>query len=298
MYEMTKITTSEYIKAWVLTTRPKTLILSVFPFLIGTIIAMTKVPRVNWLLMVSAILSALFIQIGTNFINDVYDFKNKADKPTRLGPKRGIQSGILTSPQVFLGALSAFAIALLFGIPLVLKGGFIISLILLISVACGYLYTGGPKPLAYNGLGEVFVIIFFGIVSTTAAFFLQTGYVDATIVLVSLQLGAFATLPIAINNLRDIKDDALADKKTLAVRFGKSFARVEITILAFLPFLLGFCFENVFITFIPWLTLPLCFAITRQIWNTEPSVVYNIFLGQSIVLYILFSSLLTVGFLL
>jgi 1,4-dihydroxy-2-naphthoate octaprenyltransferase len=298
MLEKISVNNSDYLKVWFLTTRPKTLILSIFPFLIGTIIASTKVQSVNWLLMIAGMLSALFIQIGTNFINDVFDFKNKADKPTRLGPKRGLQSGVLTTSEVFKGGIAAFVMAFLFGIPLIIKGGFVICLILLISVACGYLYTGGPKPLAYNGLGELFVIVFFGIVSTTSAFFLQTGYVDTIIVLVGLQLGAFATLPIAINNLRDIKDDASVNKKTLAVRFGKSFARIEITVLAFLPFVLGFCFENVWITFIPWFVLPLQFTITRNIWKTEPSSVYNIFLGQSIMLYVLFSTLLMVGFIL
>lgn len=298
MLDRVQINRVDYIKAWVSSTRPKTLILSVFPFLIGTIFAIPKTGRINWGLMLFAMLSALFIQIGTNFINDVFDFKNKADKPTRLGPKRGIHSGILTSSQVFTAALGCFAIALLFGIPLVIKGGVAIGLILVVSVACGYLYTGGPKPLAYNGLGEVFVLIFFGLVSTSAAFYFQTGFVDFQIMLVGLELGALATLPIAINNLRDIKDDATVNKKTLAVRFGQKFARIEITALAFLPFVLNFYFENIALTFTPWFTLPLTLSITRHIWKTEPNATYNIFLAQSILLYVLFSVCLTVGFLL
>jgi len=298
MLESVQIKRADYMNAWVSSTRPKTLILSVFPFLIGTVFAIPHTNRINWVLMLFAMVSALSIQIATNFINDVFDFKKKADKATRLGPKRGIHSGILTSSQVYLAALGFFAIALLFGIPLIIKGGLPICLILLISVACGYLYTGGPKPLAYNGLGEVFVLIFFGLVSTAAAFYFQTGYVDFQILLVGFELGALATLPIAINNLRDIKDDTLANKKTLAVRFGKKFARCEITALAFLPFILNFYFENVALTFTPWLTLPLTLSITRHIWKTEPNETYNIFLGQSVLLYALFSISLCIGFLL
>ena len=298
MLDTVKIRSSDYMKAWVLTTRPKTLLLSVFPFLVGTVVATTKTYKINWFLMLFAMLSAFFIQIGTNFINDVYDFKNKADKATRLGPKRGIQSGILTVSQVYSAGIACFVIALLFGIPLIMKGGFPIFLILLASVACGYLYTGGPKPLAYNGLGEVFVLIFFGVVSTSAAYFFQTGVVDTQIIIIGLELGALATLPIAINNLRDIKDDTEVNKKTLAVRFGQKFARFEITVLCFLPFLLNFYFENIVITFAPWLMLPLSLSITRHIWTTKPSELYNIFLGQSILLYVLFSVCLMVGFLL
>ncbi len=282
---------NSYFKAWVLTTRPKTLILSVIPFLMGTGLAFSKTVEIQWLLMISAMLSAFFIQIGTNCINDVYDFKNKADKETRLGPKRGIQSGVLSHSEVYCGGVACFIIAFLFGIPLILKGGILLSLILTSSIACGYLYTGGKKPLAYNGLGEVFVLLFFGLISTCTAFFMQTGYVDQKVLCVGLQLGLLACMPIAINNLRDIKDDTEANKKTLAVRFGKTFARVEITFLALLPFLISIFLHNLW----PLLVLPLGVSIIRYIWKIEPANTYNIFLSQSILLYVLFSLSLGLG---
>lgn len=286
------INKTDYVKAWILTTRPKTLILSVFPFFVGTCVALNKVGQLDFSIMAFAILSALFIQIGTNFINDVYDFKNKADKVTRLGPKRGIQSGILTSSQVFLAALFCFALALISGIPLVLMGGAPICFILILSVIFGFIYTGGPKPLAYNGLGELFVIIFFGLVSTMCAYFFQTGYIDNSIALVGLQLGLLASMPIAINNLRDIEDDAKVDKKTLAVRCGKTFARIEISLLVLVPFTLLFFQDSI----LPALALPLALSLCKNIWETEPSSIYNQFLGKSIMLYMIFNLLLIAGF--
>lgn len=284
-----------YAKAWILTTRPKTLILSIIPFLVGSLIAEATTGKLDIAIMAFAALSALFIQIGTNFINDVYDFKNKADKTTRLGPKRGIQNGVLTSTQVYLSALFCFAIALILGIPLVIKGGAVICAVLLLSVICGYIYTGGPKPLAYNGLGELFVILFFGLTSTLCAFYLQAGFVTLEIAVTGLQLGCLASLPIAINNLRDIEDDALVNKKTLAVRFGKTFARAEITLLAILPFALNVYATN-FWTF-NYLTL-FIFALLLifNIWRTEPSALYNTFLARSIIIYIVFSLFLIDGF--
>lgn len=286
----------DYAKAWILTTRPKTLILSIIPFLIGSLIAEATTGQLDIAIMAFAAASALFIQIGTNFINDVYDFKNKADKTTRLGPKRGIQNGILTSTQVYLAALSCFAVALLFGIPLVIKGGAVICAVLLLSVICGYIYTGGPKPLAYNGLGELFVILFFGLISTLCAFYFQTGFVTWEIAVTGLQLGCLASLPIAINNLRDIEDDAAVNKKTLAVRFGKTFARAEITLLALIPFALNVFAVN-FWTYNFLILFVFALFLIINIWRTEPSALYNTFLGRSILLYIVFSLFLVDGFL-
>lgn len=295
--EAYKLDQMRYLDAWILTTRPKTLILSIFPFLMGTIVAASEVMSIQWHLMIFGMLSAICIQIGTNFINDVYDFKNKVDKATRLGPKRGIHSGTLNSSQVFLAAISCFVAALLFGIPLVLKGGVPICLILLSSVMSGYIYTAGPKPLAYNGLGELFVLIFFGLVSAASAYFFQTGQVDGKILIIGLEMGLLACAPMAINNLRDIDDDRQANKNTLAVLFGKGVARVEISVFVLLPFILNLYFENFLITFLPWLALPIAYSILSYIWKNEPSEGYNNFLFRSILLYVLFNSLLMLAIL-
>lgn len=288
MHTTTRIRKSHYFKAWILTTRPKTLILSIVPFVVGTLFAL-KLVDVDWELMFFAMLSAFFIQIGTNFINDVYDFKNNADRPTRLGPKRGIQSGILTVSQVFFAGVTCFGVALLLGIPLVMKGGALLLAVLILSVFFGFLYTAGSKSLAYNGFGELFVLLFFGLVSTGAAFYLQTGFITKEILLLGFQLGCLASLPVAINNLRDIEDDAVSNKKTLAVRFGKTFARIEITILGVIPFLFTAFFGSWQLLLLPALALPLAFIICKHIWTEEPSPSFNTYLGLSILLYVCFS---------
>lgn len=294
MHTTTKSQNFELVKAWVLTTRPKTLILSVIPFIVSTILAKSDVGRINFGLMGFAILSALFIQIATNFINDVYDVKNMADKSTRIGPKRGLHSLVLSSTEVYLAAMACFALALIFAIPLVIKGGFFVGVLMLVSIASGYFYTGGPKPLAYNGLGELFVIVFFGFVSTTLGYYFQTESINLKIALVGLQLGLLASLPIAINNLRDIHDDELVEKRTLAVRFGKRFARLEITFLAFFPFFLNLFFEDVSLLIAPLISLPIAIKIVKHVWDHEPQPSYNQMLGFSILLYTLFSLTITV----
>jgi len=241
--------------------------------------------------MLFAMLSAFCIQIGTNLINDAFDVQRGADTKSRLGPKRGVQNGALSVNQVYRAGLFCFALALLFGIPLVVEGGLIILLLLVISVICGYIYTGGPVPLAYHGLGELFVTLFFGLAATLAAYFFQTGEVNVHAVLLGLQLGLLATLPIAINNLRDIVDDAKVNKRTLAVRFGETCARIEITALALTPFLIGQ-------QWLPLLALPIAYKIIHGVWTVEPSKAYNRFLGMSMVLYLAFCVLWSLTFLL
>lgn len=278
--------------AWIQSMRPKTLILSVVPFALGSLLAL---PLDNPRLMGYAILSALFIQIGTNFINEGYDVQKGADSETRLGPKRGVQAGVLSVKQVISGGLICFVLAMISGLPLIAFGGWPIFLTLSISVLCGYLYTGGPLPLAYHGLGEAFVLLFFGVVSTAAAHYFQTGELSFKSFLLGVQLGLLATLPIAINNLRDIQDDAAANKRTLAVRFGTLFARIEITVLAFLPFGLNFLWEQQLVMLLPWLSLPLALTVVRGVWTHKPGKIYNNFLGLSIMFYVAFSLLLAVG---
>lgn len=284
-------------EAWLVSTRPKTLLLSVFPFVLGALLAYPLIEKFDRLLLGCSILCALFIQVGTNLINDAYDVKRGADTETRLGPKRGLQEGVLSVKEVLNAGILCFAAALLFGIPLVEFGGYPILFILIVSVVFGYLYTGGPAPLAYHGLGELFVLVFFGVVSTLSAYYFQTGVIDYRPFVLGVQLGLFATLPIAINNLRDIHEDALVDKRTLAVRFGKTFGRVEITLLACAPFFINFYWDKPLVGVLPWLASPLAYQLVKSVWAHEPGKIYNKHLGLSILLYVAFSVLLIAGYL-
>lgn len=286
------------LKAWFLACRPRTLPVSVPPIIVGTMLASRQVDHINWLLVGCTLLCSLGIQIGTNLVNDALDFKKGADAVGRLGPKRMTQEGLLSFQQVLVAGCVCFAFALICGIPLMLAGGWPLVFILLLSVTCGYLYTGGPIPLAYTGISDLFVLIFFGWVSTGTMYYLQTGKVDFSCLLAATQIGLLAIVPHAINNLRDHVSDALVNKKSLAVRLGPRFARWEITLLSLIPFGLGLLWLKegyLWMAVLPLFSLPAIVRNIRSIWLKEPSPQYNEFLAKSAICQLLFGSLLALG---
>ena len=166
------------------------------------------------------LLCALLIQIGTNFYNDYADFQHGADTESRLGPARATQRGWLTPQQMRHGAWGAFLASALAGLYLVSIGGWPILLLGLLSIAMGFAYTGGPFPLAYHGLGELAVFVFFGFGAVCGTYFLQTGSISDVCLAAAAALGALASAILVVNNLRDVQTDQAAGKNTLAVRFG------------------------------------------------------------------------------
>lgn len=286
-------------KSWILATRPKTLTASAVPVAVATALAYTASPYISLWVSLLALLSSFCIQIGTNFINDALDFKKGADTSARLGPVRVTASGLLTMQQVHLAGLLFFGLAIVFATPLIFLGGWPIAILMVLSVLFGYGYTGGPKPLAYCGLGDLFVLLFFGLASTLAVFYLQVGFVDARAVLAGTQVGLLATVLIAINNFRDITEDAKANKRTLAVRFGEDFARYEIAALAFLPFIIGLLWNTLgypIVAFLPFVALPIAIHVVSQVWNTKPSKAFNGFLAKSALLHLVFGILMCAGY--
>lgn len=284
-------------KAWFLAARPRTLPVSLPPILVGTALA-SQIATIHWELVIFALLCSLGIQIGTNLVNDAIDFKKGADGKDRVGPQRMTQGGFLSFRQVLFGGVACFAFALFCGIPLIMVGGAPILWILLLAAACGYLYTGGPLPLAYTGLSDFFVLLFFGWVATGILYYIQTGTLSAACWVAGTQIGCLAIVPHAINNLRDIKEDAKVNKRTLAVRFGPRFARCEIAFCSFIPFLMGLYWlleGNVWMFALPFFALPLFFANVRNIWIHEPSSLYNEYLPRSALCGLIFSCLLAIG---
>jgi len=284
--------------AWFLATRPRTLPVSLPPIIVGTTLAARQSDHLNWIIVGCTLLCSLAIQIGTNLVNDALDFKKGADAIGRLGPKRMTQEGLLSFDQVMGAGCFCFGLALIFGIPLMLVGGWPLIVILLTSIACGYLYTGGPFPFAYTGISDSFVLIFFGWVSTGTVFFLQTGEITFSCFLAATQIGLLAIVPHAINNLRDHISDARVNKRTLAVRFGVQFARREITFLSLIPFALGLIWlkeGTLWMTLLPFLTLPLIINNLREIWKREPSQQHNEFLAKSALCQLMFGALLALG---
>lgn len=286
-------------QAWLLATRPKSLTAAVIPVIVGTALASAVILDINEEIVFFALLCALLIQIATNFINDALDFKKGADTQSRKGPMRVSQSGLLPVRQVYFAGIACLGFAFLFGIPLMIKGGMPIFFLLLVSLACAYLYTGGPFPLAYHGLGDLFVLLFFGIASVAAVYYLQTQTVDERAILAGTQIGMLATVIIAINNLRDREEDAKVNKCTLAVRFGVSFSRFEIAFFALTPFLLNmiwFKYGFVAAGVLPLFTAPLAIRIVYFIWQMEPGPIYNRYFAQAALLHLLFGVALTLGF--
>lgn len=288
-------------KAWVLASRPKTLPISFPPIIVAAALAKQEMVNLNGLILVCALLFSLAVQIGTNLINDALDFKKGTDTPERLGFQRMTQGGFLSFKEVLFGGFFCFTLALLFGIPLISVGGWPIFMVLILCVICGYLYTGGPYPLAYTGMSDLFVLIFYGWVGTCVVYYLQTASVSFSCFLAATQIGLFAVVPLAINNLRDIHQDVRANKKSLAVRFGIAFARWEITLCSLLPFVLGlfwFYQGSLFMAFLPFCCLPLVSYNVKAIWVTEPSRLFNEFFARSALSGLFFSLLLALGIIL
>lgn len=294
---MPNSTKSSY--AWFLATRPRTLPISVGPIVVAIALAISQGISINWWIAWMTLCFSLFIQIGTNLVNDALDFKKGADKEDRLGPLRVTQSGILSYQQVMGAGWGCFFCAFVCGIPLMMAGGWILAFVIAFSIASGYLYTGGPYPLGYIGISDFFVLLFFGWVSTCTVYYLQTGTVDRWIFLAGTQLGLLAIVPHAINYLRDRLTDERADKKTFAVRFGMYATRWWITFLSLFPFILGIFW--VVHGFVAAAVLPLVLLIPiginlKNIWTQEPGKNYNGYLAKSALCQFTFSLLLAVAF--
>ena len=240
-------------RAWVLAARPKTLSAAIVPVLIGTALA---APAISWPLFACTLVGAVLIQIATNFINDALDFRKGADTGERLGPLRVTQAGLLNADAVLRGAWVCLIGAALCGVPLILRAGWPLLAIGLVSIAMAYAYTGGPFPLAYHGLGELFVILFFGVIAVGGTFYVQTLRITRDALLAGFAAGSLATVLIVINNLRDIESDRRSNKRTLAARFGEAFARSEVVFFALLPFAAIFS-----ITWLPLIASPLALLV-------------------------------------
>ncbi len=286
-------------KVWLQASRPKTLTAAIVPVVVATALAKTTAPFLLWIFLF-ALISALAIQIATNFINDYLDFEKGADTHERIGPQRVTQSQLVSRVRVRQAAAVMIAIAVAAGIPLVAHGGSYILAIGIVSILMAYSYTGGPFPLAYLGLGDLFVILFFGLIAVGGVFFLQTGTYSFSALILGLQIGFLSTVLIAINNLRDVHQDEKVQKKTLAVRFGVKFARAEILVLTFLPFALQVYWMKMwpgFLMLAPFVLLPLALKIVREVYATEPSEAYNQYLAHAAALHAGYGAILSLIFL-
>lgn len=284
-------------KAWFLAARPKTLTAAIAPILVAASLCIHDGFSIDYILFVCSILSSICIQIATNFLNDAYDYFRGADKD-RLGPARMSQNGILEPNKIILVAFALLLLSALIAVPLILKGGWLVALMVSASISCAYLYTGGPVPLAYKGLGEIFVIFFFGVFSIPVFYYIQTLTFSWNALLAGAQIGSLCAVIISINNLRDMNGDVIVNKRTLAVRFGAYFAKMKIALLLYLPYLLSFFWltESTVTAFLPCFTFFLAKDILKQIMSSTSD--YNIPFVESAKLHFLFSISLAASILL
>ena len=255
-------------RAWLLAARPKTLSAAIVPVLIGSALAAHEPAAITWWVFWCALIGALLIQIATNFINDAIDYRKGTDTAERLGPTRVTQAGLLTPERVMTAAWLCLAGAALCGIPLLLRGGWPMLVIGVTSIVMAYAYTGGPFPLAYKGLGEVFVILFFGLIAVGGTFYAHSLQYTGPAFLAGVAAGCLAAVLIVVNNLRDVDGDRRSDKRTTAVRFGETFARIEIAVFALVPFVAVALIGRVPLL-VTLIALPLAVAVIVRAWRNH-----------------------------
>ncbi len=252
--------------AWWLACRPATLAVGAVPVIVGVAIAHAA-GTARLLPAAAALLGALLLQVGSNLANDVFDYEKGADTSARLGPTRVTQSGLLTPRAVRRGMLVCFALALAVGSYLTVVGGLPILLLGLAGIATAIAYTGGPWPLGYHGLGELCVFVFFGPLAVCGTSLVVLGRVPLLAVVAAVPVGALATAVLVVNNVRDHAQDALAGKRTLAVRLGRRFGMIEygaLLALAYLaPVALLLFHMASWLVLLPLLTAPLAVHLAR-----------------------------------
>lgn len=280
---------------WILAARPKTLTAGIVPVVLGSALAYRD-GIFSWAIFLSALLGSLAIQIGTNYVNDAADFQKGADDENRLGPPRMAASGKLSVRALYWGAALSFLASVLFGAYLIYLAGPWILAIGLFSIFFAVIYTAGPFPLAYLGLGDLFVFIFFGLVALNGTYFSQTNEIGKSSLLLSIVVGLQGMALIAVNNLRDIPTDVKVSKRTLAVRMGDRLSRYYYCLLTILPFLFWLmAFGANTWGYLPMLALPLALWNCTVCLSVDNRLLFNVLLARSAALQMLFGVLATIS---
>jgi 1,4-dihydroxy-2-naphthoate polyprenyltransferase len=297
----TSAATPSGIRIWLMAARIRTLPAAIAPVLVGTALA-------GWqhvfhpLRFVAALIGAIFIQVGTNLSNDYSDARRGADAEDRLGPVRVTAGGLVPPRQVLIATYVSFGVAVLAGVYLVVVAGWQLLLVGGASILAGVLYTGGPKPYGYEGLGELFVFLFFGIVAVAGSYFVQVKHLDWKAFALAVPVGLLASAILVVNNFRDIDSDRRAGKRTLAVRLGRDKTRTMFAVIVYVAFLLApvtwvFGPMRPWLL-LPWLTLPLAAQIVREVRNRTDGPSLNQALAHTGMLQLAFCTLLSAGLLL
>ena len=295
---MATATRMDPVRIWLMAARLRTLPAAIAPVLVGTAVAVQRgIFRPGPF--AAALLGALFIQIGTNLANDYSDARRGADAEDRVGPVRVTAGGLVPPRQVLMATYVTFGLAVVCGLYLVYASGIELLFVGIASIAAGVLYTGGPKPYGYEGLGEIFVFGFFGIVAVTGSTFAQLEEWPWESFVLAVPIGLLAAAILVVNNVRDIDSDRRAGKRTLAVRLGRERGRTIYALMIYvaylvapLPWLLGSLSPWLLA---PWLTLPLAVPLVRMVRRHADGPTLNEALARTGMLQLAFGLLLAAG---
>ncbi|MFN2219741.1 MAG: 1,4-dihydroxy-2-naphthoate polyprenyltransferase [Anaerolineae bacterium] len=285
-------------KAWLLAIRPRTLPAAVGPVLVGTALAVrdnafTPLPAI------AALVGALLIQIGANLSNDYLDYVKGADVAERTGPRRMAQSGLIALPRLRVGIAVTFALAAMVGLYLISVGGWPVLAIGLASLLSALAYTGGPWPVGYHGLGDLFVFLFFGLAAVCGTYYVQALSISPLAVAAALPVGALTVAILVVNNLRDIETDRKTGKRTLAVILGPETTRMEYVLLLVLayttPLLFKFAGWSSSWVLLPWASLPLAVHLVRSVYQVPGGPALNKMLAGTANLDLLFCVFFATG---
>ena len=287
---------------WVVAARPKTLAAAVAPVLLGTAFAWEAGGFHFWAA-VCALICAVLIQVGTNYCNDCADFVRGADTNERKGPLRVTHAGMVSPKAMITATILVFAITVLLGLYLVDRAGWVVLWIGLASIAAGTLYTAGKFPLGYHGLGDLFVLVFFGPVAVGGTYYVQTLEITSTVIVAGFAPGLLAAAILVVNNVRDIEEDRKAGKKTLVVRFGRRFgiglwaACVVVAALLPLEIVVATGGQHTWAGASALILLPAMAVFHKLHTSTDPDLL-NPLLGQTALLLVAHSAIFSVGLLL
>ncbi|KAA3648717.1 MAG: 1,4-dihydroxy-2-naphthoate polyprenyltransferase [Chloroflexi bacterium] len=281
---------------WMLAIRPKTLPAAISPVLVGCGIAISSAVF-QWLPALAALFGSIMIQIGTNLVNDVVDYGKGADTEERLGPTRVTQAGLLSPRQVWAGAILSFVLAALAGVYLIFVGGLPILIIGIASIVAGILYTAGPSPLAYNGLADIFVMLFFGFVAVLGTVYVVAGVVPVAAWLGAAGVGALIVNILVVNNIRDIESDRKAGRRNIPVVWGRRAAEIEYLLMLALAYgvVISLAFLGLQGAALALFTFPAGYRLYRRLEGGLEGPLLNPVLGQTAQLSFLYSLLLAGG---
>ena len=289
------------LRTWLLAARPRTLPAAAAPVLVGTAVAVDVSDVFHFLRFFCALMGALFIQIGTNLANDYSDARRGADTEDRLGPVRVTAGGLVPPRHVLAGVYVSFGIACAFGAYLIAVAGWQLLVIGVLSIIAGVLYTGGPRPYGYAGLGELFVFLFFGLVAVTGSTFVQIEHWPAAAIVAAVPVGLLAAAILVVNNVRDRETDARVGKKTLAVRLGAERGRTLYAVMVFGAFVMlipvALVSHNAF-TLLAVLSLPIGLRQVAVVRRHHDGPTLNGALAGTAQMQLVFCLLLSAGFLL